>query len=324
MKFNPFSFSKINTFLFCPMKFKLSYIDKIRVKNSNIALEKGSYIHQRLEDHSNSIALTNFNFRLSTREQILEFDNIVDTFINSELGMKYLTPTTFGVELDFALLLEDKKLRATNYYNKEALIRGKIDHAIQNGNVMTLLDWKSGRVRDEPDVLQVVVYALWCFITYPEIETVQAAFVYVEHGEEKSFTFHRDSIEQLQGAVLRNIAKVEVAEDYPKKESNLCQWCDYRKNGYCTAETGQEFADKMMNLTKPDFSKKAEWFFYCHPESGCAFSQKWELPEGAGDGLVEAIDEVTFLKMKAKPKEWEVYENVPVPDDYVAPTREKF
>ena len=52
MKFSPYSFSKIGTFSQCPYRFKLQYIDKIKIPfEINIALEKGKYIHSLIEQY---------------------------------------------------------------------------------------------------------------------------------------------------------------------------------------------------------------------------------------------------------------------------------
>ncbi|MFW6311771.1 MAG: PD-(D/E)XK nuclease family protein [Nanoarchaeota archaeon] len=41
MKYNPYSVSKIETFESCKRKFKLQYIDKIKVPDIRYHLEKG-------------------------------------------------------------------------------------------------------------------------------------------------------------------------------------------------------------------------------------------------------------------------------------------
>lgn len=51
MLYNPYSVSRLNTHDSCPKKFKLFYIDKIKIKGEPIlALEKGSFSHFILEN----------------------------------------------------------------------------------------------------------------------------------------------------------------------------------------------------------------------------------------------------------------------------------
>lgn len=293
MKYNPYSFSKISTFS-CPMKFKLNYIDKIRVKTSNIALEKGSYIHQMLEDYSKSVEDSNFEFRLSTPEQIREYQEIFQNFVDSPEGHKYLDPEPFGVELEFALKIEDKKLVPTNYHNKQALIRGKIDHAIRPSvNRMILLDWKTGKVKDVPDVLQVLVYAVWCFYNFPEVDVVDTAFVYVEHSQSKEYTFTRANLKKFEEKMLQKIIEIELAKEFPKRETALCNWCDYRKQGICTETNNADFNNDMMKYSMNfgiQYSERGlgrEKFHYVHQESGCCWTSYKDDEMVGGDGCVE-------------------------------------
>ena len=52
IKFAPYSYSKISTFVSCPKKFKFQYIDKIGTFLDTPALIKGRTIHYLIENSS--------------------------------------------------------------------------------------------------------------------------------------------------------------------------------------------------------------------------------------------------------------------------------
>ena len=301
MKFAPYSFSKINLFETCPMKFKFQYIDKIRTPfKMNDVLEKGSYIHLILEKLAkNDMVLpeVKYNFRHSTEEQVKEYNVIAHDFIFSEIGYNYLQNEEqkfFGAEVEFGIKVEDGKLASTSYWNKKALFRGKIDHANMGNGVMHLLDWKSGKVSGFPAPLQLVMYAVWCFLEFPEIHTVETAFVYVEHEEEKRYVFTRDMLGKLSKKMLEKVYNIEHEEKFEKKESKLCEYCEFRLQGLCEETSNTDFNDTLSKFNPTKKDKQNIWF-YMHPESGSAWRQDFELLDH--DGLVEEIDETTWWNL---------------------------
>lgn len=312
MKFAPYSFSKQNCFGSCPKKFEFNYIKKIRTPfKMNATLEKGSYVHLLLENLAmGKLHETTYEFKHSTPEQKEEYKGVFKDFITSDVGKMYLDKENFfGAEVEFGVKVnEDGTWASTSYYNKKALFRGKIDHANKNGSVMELLDWKTGKINAFPAPLQLVMYAVWCFLEFPEVEEVRTAFVYVEHGVEKPYIFKRSHKEALEKKILEKLMEIEHAKEFPKKESKLCDYCEYRKDGLCDPETASEFTDNMMKYAPKKKVKKENdietlldeelpqtvWY-YMHPESGCAWKQ--DFPDPMEDGLTQEVEPDLFYSL---------------------------
>ncbi len=89
MKYAPYSFSKISLFEQCPLKFKFNYIDKLGIFQKSLATERGSYIHELLENDTKEKE-TKFKFSIATPEQQQECLDIYHKFKESELGQRYL------------------------------------------------------------------------------------------------------------------------------------------------------------------------------------------------------------------------------------------
>ncbi|MCK5535402.1 MAG: PD-(D/E)XK nuclease family protein [Bacteroidales bacterium] len=246
MRFSPFSFSKMDVYEKCPYKFKLLYIDKLGTYVPNLAMERGSYIHTLLENETKKEETT-FNFKIATPEEQNECFDIFLEFKCSELGKSYLNVPS-EAEVNFGVKASNGLFIPCSYWDKEALFRGKIDHSIVEGTRIQLLDWKTGKVSGFPAPLQLVMYAVWAFLKYPHIDTIRTAFVYVEHTEEKVYTFNRKHMNMLQKKILEKIGSMENDKQFSKNETALCDYCDFRSAGICAPVTHDEFQDQMMNL----------------------------------------------------------------------------
>lgn len=246
LKYAPYSFSKMESFASCKRKFKHTYIDKLYYPISNIALEKGSYIHKCLEDWvEEGNKRPSFNFKLSTPENIQDYNNIVDTFIDSPLGEKYFrTLNILGAETKFGLKIDDNnQLIETNYYDKGALLRGMIDQMSSTENRIVVVDWKSGKVALEPKSDQVMLYALWIMTSQPNVNEVESNFVYVEHNIEKQYVYTRDQLPEMRKNFAMRIKSIELETEFPKNITALCDWCSFKEHGDCdTSSTIDEFS----------------------------------------------------------------------------------
>jgi len=235
LKYTPYSYSKLSTFD-CPYKFKLNYIDKIKVFTENKALEKGTRIHQIIELYNPySKTLPLFEYKLLDENEQKECEQLALDFIDSELGQSYLlNDGAIGHEIEFGLTT---KLLPCNYYNKNAMLRGKIDFFIKEGNVGTVVDWKSGKVKDQAYMSndQVILYAIWVFNTFADIDTVKADYVYVEHGERHRFEFSRNNYNNYSQLYAQKIKKIESETEFNKNPTRLCDWCDY-KGKHCNPQ----------------------------------------------------------------------------------------
>ena len=119
------------------------------------------------------------------------------------------------------------------------------------------VDYKSGKVSLYPAPLQLIMYVVYLFIKYPSVNEIKSLFLYIEHNEEKVYTFKRKYLNALKSKVIEKIVEIEKEEIYPKKEGPLCNnYCDFRKAGLCDPETQEEFQDKMFKMIKPYKRKK--------------------------------------------------------------------
>jgi len=213
-KYAPYSFSRINTFNQCNRKFKYNVIDKLKPEKSDTtALRKGIEIHSVLEKHPAIPNVTETNLKIAS------------TFINSELGKFYFNLNNTR-EVKFGL---DNSLVPVQY-SKNTLFRGFIDFVCIKDNVLMLVDWKTGKLKEQryQDFTQLLLYAVFFFLKYPKIEKIKISYVYVEHNCENDLMLEREFLNNYINDLLTNIVKIEESTQFDKTENRLCEWCNYR------------------------------------------------------------------------------------------------
>ena len=77
------------------------------------------------------------------------------------------------------------------------------------------------------------MYALWFFREYKDVDEIEMTYVFVEHNKEHKYTFKRKYLQNYATTYSNKITKIEKCDNFYKKETGLCLYCDYRKSGIC-------------------------------------------------------------------------------------------
>ena len=232
MLFSPYSFSRMSTFESCPKKFEFSYILKPPIEQKpQIALNKGSYIHHCLELYPTKPS----EFFTLNEQQIEEYNDIIKNYLNSEVSINILSEINIGKEIDFGLT---KDFKMCSFNDKSALMRGSIDRLNMYGNnqdKLHVVDYKSGKVKEEKwqSYKQVMLYAIWIFRNpiFNSVQEVKGGYVYVEHNVTNDKIFYRNELLDYINEYIKTIKSIEHAGEinsFSKKETRLCDWCDYK------------------------------------------------------------------------------------------------
>ena len=238
MKFAPYSHSRLDSFRSCPMKFKLQYITKQKIPfEPNLALYKGSYIHECLEYNDDRPDFKT-NKIFTEEEKALALIS-VKKFRESDIW-KNIISNDYINEKQFGFKIVGSKLESCSYYDKSAWIRGAIDVHWWEGKKLFIDDYKSGKDKSKDTRYftndQMKTYAVWAFTEYPEIDEVQTAFIYVEHDTQRHETFYRKDLRDLIKSLFDDTKACENGERYPKKISPLCDFCGFKEFGFCNGE----------------------------------------------------------------------------------------
>lgn len=121
----------------------------------------------------------------------------------------------------------DKNWREVSWFAKTAYVRMKLDVQIINGNKAMVLDWKTGKRK--PDFTQLDLNAIGMFMAHPELQVVEAGFVWLKDRTTDKETYRRSQLPKLLGPIMGRVEVMQEAYDkqaFPPRPSGLCKnWC---------------------------------------------------------------------------------------------------
>jgi len=253
MKYNPYSVSKFGSFEHCNKKFKLHYIDKIKIDGEPVlALYRGSFAHEILE-HNWDFDLEPKLNHVFTQEEADKVIQILKDFRKTKLGTsieKLINHPDSVKEQDFAF---NNKLELVGFWDKNAWMRGSADLYNIKLPQPLIVDYKTGKDKSEdPDfgVEQGMMYAIYMFIKFPELMSVKAVFVFIEHGTKKEIYYSRSEFNSYIKLFYDKTKNLEKTEIFKENVSALCEYCDYHNTSYCTSFKENEEKSKSLMSTK--------------------------------------------------------------------------
>lgn len=130
------------------------------------------------------------------------------------------------------LLVEQKyaitrDFRKTTYFAKDVWYRGIADVVRIDRDVALALDWKTGKVLEDP--VQLMLMAVCLFVHYPQLLRVRAEYIWLKDECTSPEVFDRVEVATEMSKLLPRIDELEKASKtltYPPKPNGLCmKWC---------------------------------------------------------------------------------------------------
>lgn len=258
-----FSHSKLKTFEQCGWKFRLEYLDRLRLPDESIEIYLGHRVHEALE--------TVYRDLIERREPPV-LETVLagyhaawerhwhgDIYIvrpgmraeqYRENGERFLRDyfkrhAPFDPATDYSVAVEHE-LRFPVDATRGWMMRCILDRLVRRPDgVWEIHDYKTSASVprqgdfDSDDIdapgRQLALYQLVLQSVHPDAQQVELVWHYLAH--DKVITSRRapEQIAALHGQVLKAIERVEAAmaapENLQPKESALCAWCQYA--GHC-------------------------------------------------------------------------------------------
>ncbi len=206
------SYSRLKNFESCPKRhynYDLApWDERIRDTGPSDALQEGIRVHEALAAALVGLA--------SLPAEMQEYQQYVDRI---KMGQGELL-----VEKNLAF---DAEFKACMYKSPKVFWRCKIDVIKHQDKVAVVWDWKTGKVKVEPDQLFLSAQAV--FSHFPAIMLVQSSFVWLNEEPDDAFTmvwYHRRDMAKGWAELMPRIDKMRVAykiEEFPPKPSGLCK-----------------------------------------------------------------------------------------------------
>lgn len=203
----PVSFSRMSTFEQCETKYEHLYILKDVRDAGSFHTEYGTRIHEALEHYGRD--------GRPLSQEAVRYQPVVDLLLNKP-GVRYFEHQ-MAIDVDH---------QPVDWNSPFAWFRGIADVLILNDSKAVIVDWKTGKVKDNPT--QMILFALLVMDHFPEIEEVSTAFVWLAHNEVTSSTYCRKRKDQMWASVSPRIDALQKTLDlgvFGKTKSGLCGWC---------------------------------------------------------------------------------------------------
>lgn len=205
-----FSFSALSTFETCPKKYWHLYVQKdIKDEDSEAAAE-GRFIHEALYKR----VIKGVALPLSLRP----YEKWAKRFAEAK-GEK-------DGEMKLAL---DQDLQPCTWFDKRTRVRAIVDLLIRNGNRAVLIDYKTGKPKE--DFTQMGLAAAVLSRYAPEIEIIDTVYVWLQHDKVSKKTYTLSKLVDVWNDLLPRADKIDAAKkttSFPARQSGLCGWCPVR------------------------------------------------------------------------------------------------
>lgn len=248
--------TSINAYYKCPLQYFLSYIAKIKMK-ANINLIKGNVVHSSLDDFFKVYRrnLKEHMEKLLEKHWTKNAKNLIETELPQDKldiakkdcsnilteyyeGFKRklnaFVETGIAENESHAYYLTKPKFREKFLEDKTLHCCGYLDRITEDfNNVLTLADYKTSKKYGvglpEDYKRQLAIYSL-LYANQEKRTPDFASVIFLRFGEEyllevtpSLLKYARDSITDVYGKT-----RSASVDDYPKKEGNLCRWCDFK------------------------------------------------------------------------------------------------
>lgn len=215
------SYSRLNKHRTCPLQsYWLNYAPKgQRIKTPpNPAMVRGKFGHSYCENSINKIMAG-----IEPPEHH-DFGHIVPVL--RDLVKVHGQQIHLEQQLAFR-----QDLTETTWYGKDVWVRVIMDYLGINGSHADMIDWKTGKPRPDD---QLELFAGAVFVKYPQIQTVTAYYVFLDHKTTIEKSYNRDihflSIwDKFREEVDATIQTAFDEGTWEATPNNLCGWCSVPK-----------------------------------------------------------------------------------------------
>jgi putative RecB family exonuclease len=249
-----YSYSRINTYHTCPYKYKLQYIDKIKLEEEGIEAFMGSRVHETLEKLYSDLKEDKEN----TIEQLIGYYNriwsenwhdkvvIVKDEFSAEDYRRFGENAIRGYyeqyyPFDQTKILWIEEKRFFNLNDDQHKMLGIIDRLDEREDgTLEIHDYKtSGRLPSQQQIdidKQLALYQLAVSEAYPEKDKIELVWHFVRFDIEFRSERSKEQLMALRNEYSQYIDELETVKRFTPNESPLCNWCGYQE--YCPAKRG--------------------------------------------------------------------------------------
>lgn len=117
----------------------------------------------------------------------------------------------------------DEAGKSVDFWSRDAWLRGKLDAVAIGKEFAFIIDWKTGKSREDPFELQV--QALLLKAKYPTLKEIKGCYSWLKE-QRQGEPHDLSDTERTMHSVRAQIAEIEQhSKPWPKRPNPLCGWC---------------------------------------------------------------------------------------------------
>jgi DNA helicase II / ATP-dependent DNA helicase PcrA len=227
------SYSQLDTFKGCPLKYNYRYLMKVPVPSSHAA-NFGSAVHETL-NHFYMRLKRGDEVSLEVMKRLYEknwipygYDSIEHENIRREKGWEILE--NFYEQNSKPWVVPAYLERPFNLKIGEHWLNGRIDRIdkLEDGTY-EVIDYKTGRLKERMNLdrnLQLSIYALACRDIL-KMPVSKLSLYYLEDAQKVSTTRSEEQLSKVHSELSGLIGEMQASEFSPTPGFH-CQWCDFK------------------------------------------------------------------------------------------------
>lgn len=204
------SHTALTNFENCPKKFYHLRVAKDVTDTPGEAALWGQRVHTFLENRVRD--------GTPLPPELQEYESIVQKIMPSDDNVEVLIEKQLAINRAFQPCAWDAE---------DVWCRGIVDFGLLKPGKALLLDWKTGKRKQDNDQLQL--FALLGFAHYPHVNFISTGFIWLKESKIDVNHFDRKEIPTLWQTFLPRVSRMERAyenNEWPVKPSGLCRaWC---------------------------------------------------------------------------------------------------
>lgn len=199
------SYTMLRNYENCPRKAHHIHVLKDLPKEDSEAMRWGIAVHKAMEQR--------INHGTALPKEMEAFEPIVAPVAPGARGT---------AELDLGIKEDGSPC---GFFDKGVWLRGKLDVVLQAHDRALLLDWKTGKPREEPEELRIQGVLLKAH--FPEVRTIKGRYVWLAEkrlGKEHDVSDTAETLESIRRQCSEIVRSHEM-KHWPPKQNPLCGWC---------------------------------------------------------------------------------------------------
>ncbi|MFO7807461.1 MAG: PD-(D/E)XK nuclease family protein [Candidatus Moraniibacteriota bacterium] len=236
------SYSALNSFQTCPLKYKYEAIDKIKSKKKSPEAQFGTLVHDVMK------FIHTGNFTLPTQKEALEY--FAKNWISDAFKDEFQERSAFaqGVKIiqDYYKKNDPNKFQIVDLESRFSvdvqqdgemhIISGIIDRIDKTEKGFEIIDYKtSNKLPPQSSVdedLQLLIYLMAFLKRYPDFsrnpENIKLSLYYLKHGTKLSTYKTAQQLEENKVNIFDLLEEIKKS-DFQPSVSALCDWCDFQE-----------------------------------------------------------------------------------------------